>query len=69
MTTITDAMRKQINIIRNVHENLANEEDTIKLALKYVAEMCAEEVLNSDDYCVFYIAEDHTGNITLIMDT
>jgi len=66
MTTITEAMRKQINIIRNVHENLANEEQTIKLALKYVAEMCDEESMKAD--CIYYIGEDDDGNITLILE-
>ena len=66
MTTITDAMRKQINIIRNVHESLANEEQTIKLALKYVAEMCDEETMKAD--CMFYVGENDEGNISLIIE-
>jgi hypothetical protein len=63
--TFTKEQRKQINTIMNVDDNLADEEDVVRVALDFLAQMCDPSVLESA--ALFYVTNDDDGNIKLEM--
>jgi hypothetical protein len=62
----TKEQRKQINIIMNVDDSLTDEEDVVRVALDFLAQMCSPEVFEGN--ATFYVCNDDQGNIKLEME-
>lgn len=64
--TWTKEQRKQINTIMNIDDNLKDDDDVIRVALDFLAQMCDPNVFESA--ALFYVTNDDNGNIKLEME-